>query len=451
MAVPIDLKELSVRESERVEWKENVANISDVVETIVAFANDISNLGGGYVVCGAKEGRDEAGFQKLYLTGLASSRLKEIEWKTLSECREKVDPPIIPITEEIAIAEKDLRILVFIVPATGHAHNYRSSGKDASTYYIRIGRETREARNALLHELLLRKQVIEPWDRRMNREAKIEDFDLVILRDYLQQLGLWDSRKPVEDYFSDKEPLSSFVPPLTGKEKMTDVLRPRNFALLLFGKNPTRFFPGAWSIFSTYPGEDRSAPMAQRIQITGTVVEQAKQLLRLLETEASTTVFDKTARRPNQVKYPLRALQEAVINALVHRDYESDQPARITVFSNRIEFYSIGGLPRIISPEKFKAGQASPYWRNQTLAYFFNKLKLAQGEGQGIATIFRTMAEEGCPAPIFEIGEEYLTCILLAHPRYMLFHERKSKAGAGKRGKGENKKRASKSTRSRRK
>ena len=46
----IDLKELSVRESERVEWKENVADIADVVSTIVAFANDISNLGGGYVV-----------------------------------------------------------------------------------------------------------------------------------------------------------------------------------------------------------------------------------------------------------------------------------------------------------------------------------------------------------------------------------------------------------------
>ena len=446
MAVQIDLKELSARESERVEWKENVANISDVVETIVAFANDISNLGGGYVVCGAKEGKDEAGFQKLFLTGLAASRLKEIEGKALSECREKVDPPIIPITEEITIPENDHRLLVFIVPATGHAHNYRSSGKDASTYYIRLGRETREARNALLHELLLRKQVVEPWDRRMNREATIEDFDLVVFRDYLQQLGLWDSRKPLEDYFSDKQPLSSFVPPLTGKENMTDILRPRNFALLLFGNSPTRFFPGAWSIFSTYPGKDRSAPMAQRIEIVGTIVEQAKQLLRLLETEASTTVFDKTDRRPNQVKYPLRALQEAVINALVHRDYESDQPARVTVFSDRIEFYSIGGLPRLISPEKFKAGQASPYWRNQTLAYFFNKLKLAQGEGQGIATILRVMAEEGCPAPIFEIGAEHLICTLLAHPRHALFREQKEKAGAGKRGG-----RESKSGRSRRK
>jgi ATP-dependent DNA helicase RecG len=88
----VDLRELSSRESERVEWKENVADTEDVVKTIVAFANDISNLGGGYVICGAAESKDEAGFQKLLLTGLTSSRLKEIENKVFSECREKVNP-----------------------------------------------------------------------------------------------------------------------------------------------------------------------------------------------------------------------------------------------------------------------------------------------------------------------------------------------------------------------
>lgn len=127
--IEIDLKELSSRESERVEWKNQVVDISDVVKSVVAFANDISNLGGGYVVCGAEESKDEAGFQKLNIVGLTSDRFKEIEGKVLSDCREKVDPPIIPITVEIPIAESDRRILVFIIPSTGHAHNYRS-GKD---------------------------------------------------------------------------------------------------------------------------------------------------------------------------------------------------------------------------------------------------------------------------------------------------------------------------------
>jgi len=422
MIATIDLKELSVRESERVEWKENVAEIDGVVKTLVAFANDISNLGGGYVVCGATEGKDEAGFQKLFLTGLAASRLKEIEGHVLSDCRKKVNPAIIPVVEEIPITDSDKRILVFIVPATGHAHNYRSSGKDASTYYIRIGRETREARNSLLRELLTRKKAVEPWDRRINYEATTDDIDFLILRDYLQQMKLWDSNKPLEDYISDKERLSSFAPPLAGKEGLTNIIRPRNFTLLLFGKNPTKFFSGAYAIFSIYHGKDRSEPTAERIEVVGTVVEQTKRLIELLNTE-SYTAFDKTHEHPNQVKYPIRALREAVVNALVHRDYESDQPARITVFSDRIEINSAGSLPRAIDPEKFKIGKASPYWRNQTLAYFFNKLQLAQGEGQGIPTIIRTMLEEGCPPPIFEIGEENLLCILPAHPRHELLRE----------------------------
>jgi len=68
----------------------------------------------------------------------------------------------------------------------------------------------------------------------------------------------------------------------------------------------------------------------------------------------------------------------------------------------------------------FVKGQASPYWRNQTLAYFFNKLQLAQAEGQGIPTILRTMKEEGCPDPQFEIGEENLVYVLSSHPRHAM-------------------------------
>ena len=145
-------------------------------------------------------------------------------------------------------------------------------------------------------------------------------------------------------------------------------------------------------------------------------------MIELLNAQA-TTAFDKTSDVPNQQKYPLRALQEAVVNALVHRDYESDQPVRVTVFSDRIEFNSPGGLPRAILPEAFKAGKASPFWRNQSLAYFFNKLQLAQAEGQGIPTIIRTMAKEGCPAPIFDLTPESVVCILPAHPRHESLRE----------------------------
>ncbi len=417
----IDLKELSKRESERVEWKENVADIEDIIKTSVAFANDYSNLGGGYIVCGAKESKDEHGFQKLTETGLTSSRLKEIEGKLTTALREKVSPPLVPVVEEIPVNDGK-RVLVFIIPASKDAHNYRASGKDSSTYYIRIGRETREARNGLLRELLIQKKEIDPWDERINNTANLEDIDLIYLRAYLQEMKVWDPTKALEDYLSEKERISVFVPPLVEKEGMTTILKPRNFTLLMFSKNPLVFFRGAYTIFSIYKGKDRSEPTAERHEITGNIVQQAKKCVELLNAE-SHTAFDKTGNIPNQLKYPERALQEAVVNCLVHRDYEINQPTRITVFIDRIEVYSPGTLPRAIDKTKFREGKATPYWRNQSLAHFFNKLQLAQAEGQGIATIIRTMREEGCPAPIFDIGSESLTCILPAHPRHALIKE----------------------------
>ncbi len=416
----IDLKELASRESEQVEWKENVADPRDVVEAAVAFSNDYSNLGGGYIVCGAREAKDEFGFQKVELIGLTSARLKEVENRVLAMCRDYVDPPIVPVVEELPSLEIEKRILVFIVPASPYAHVYKTGVKDA--YFVRIGRETREAHNGILRELLVKKKALEPWDRRVEGRATLEDVDHVVFRDSLSDMRLLEPNRSLEDYLSEEARLSEFVPPMVAKVGIERILRPRNFSILMFGKDTTKFFPGAYSIFSMYPGKDRSEPTAERRTISGPLVLQARKLVELLNAQTS-TAFDKTSDTPNQMKYPQRALQEAVINALVHRDYESDQPVRVTVFSNRIEFNSPGGLPRAVQPDAFKAGKASPFWRNQSLAYFFNKLQLAQAEGQGIPTILRTMETEGCPPPIFDLTPESVICILPAHPRHEAFRE----------------------------
>lgn len=413
MSQIINLKELSQRESERVEWKENVADIDDIIKTAVAFANDYSNLGGGYIVCGAKETVDEFGFQKLVEIGLTSAKLKEIEGKFLNDLREKVFPPIVPITNEIVVTN-DRRIIIFIIPASKDSHPYRASGKSTSTYYVRIGRETREAKNGILRELLIQKKELVTWDKRINHNAEIHDIDLIVLREYLQEMKVWDSTKGIDDYLLDNESISCFVPSLVEKEKITNKLKPKNFALLMFSKNPLKFFAGAYTILSIYKGIDRSEPNAIRHEITGNIVQQAHKCIELLQSELH-TFFDKTNTYPNKPKYPERALLEAIVNCIVHRDYEIDQPARITVFNNRIEVYSPGSIPRAIDKDKFLNGKATPFWRNQSIAYFFNKLQLAQAEGQGIPTIIRTMKDEGCPNPVFDIDIESLTCVLYAN------------------------------------
>lgn len=426
MDIHIDIKELSIRESERVEWKENgddIDVVKKIVKTICAFANDISNLGGGYVICGAKEGKDEHGFPEVIYTGLSSAKLKEIEGKVLQFCRDYVSPSITPLVSEIENPnDNSTRILVFTILASPDAHIFRDG--QTSNYYVRISRETREARNGVLTQLLIKKQKIEYFDKRVNLKANETDIDLIVLRDYLIEMGLYSQDKSLEDYISDKTQIAEFIPPLFTRTQLDGQLRPKNFTLLLFGKKQsiTSYYTDAYTVLSIYKGKDRSEPTAERYLLNGNIVEQAKKSIELLNTQAY-TAFDKTTSRPNQVKYPIRALQEAVINAIVHRDYEISEPNRITVFSDRIEIRSSGTLHWAVDKEKFISGKASPKWRNQSFAYLFNKLQLAQSEGQGIPTIFRTMKEEGCPEPRFEIENESVTCILPAHPRHQIIRE----------------------------
>ena len=426
MEFNIDLKELSTRESERVEWKENGDDkhvVSSIVKTIAAFANDLSNFGGGYVVCGAKETKDEFGFPKVAYTGLSADKLREIEGKVLHHCRDYVSPSLAPIVQELENPENSAtRILVFVVLSSPDAHTYRDA--ESVNYYVRIGRETKEARNGILSQLIVKKQRIEYFDKRVSPNAKEADIDVLLFRDSIQEMGLLHYSKSLEDYFSDREQIAELVPPLFVRSSLSGQLQPRNFALLMFGKKSsiTSFFPESYTIVSIYKGTDRSEPTAERYTITGSIIEQAKKALELLNTQAY-MAFDKTSVKPNQVKYPIRALQEALINAIVHRDYEIPEPIRITIFNDCIEILSPGSLHWGVDKVKFLNGKASPKWRNQSFAYLFNKLQLAQSEGQGIPTILRTMKEEGCPEPIFEIESESVTCILPAHPRHQIIRK----------------------------
>lgn len=415
----LDLKVLLARESQRVEWKEDVADPDDVVETLSAFANDLANLGGGYVVCGAKEEKDEHGFPRVAATGLTPSRFKEIEGRVMTGCRDRVSPSIAPLVQEIPSESADRRVLVFVMPATASAHLFRRH-EQAGKYFVRLSRETREARNGILRELLVRKGAVEPWDRRPCAGATVNDLDLLALRDALQRMRLFDPERGVEAYFSDTASLSRFVPPLLAREPLTNTLRPRNFALLLFGRHPQAHAPGAFAYFSLYPGVDRSDAHAARHELAGTLLDQARRLIELLDAQ-SYTAFDKTDLvKPNAVKYPQRALHEAMINALAHRDYELPDPSRVTAFVDRIEIVSPGALPLGVSLEELAQGRAAPRWRNQCLAWFMTRLELAQAEGQGISTILRAMREEGCPPARFEASEARVICVLPAHPRFTL-------------------------------
>lgn len=411
-----DLADIARRESEQVEWKENVADIDDVVATLCAFANDLQNLGGGYVVCGAPEARDATGFPSLVRVGLTAARMREVEQTVLARCRDRVSPPLAPLVQELPADTADHRILVLVQPATGAAHTFRR-GKEGAKHFVRVSRNTLEARNGLLRDLLVRKGALLPWDRRLCAGATEADLDLLTIRDTLQRLSNGHEPLPPERLLSETQSLSAFVPPLLGREPMTGTLRPRNFAVLLFGRDTQRFIPGAVAFFSRYQGLDRAADHGQRMELAGTLLDQLRLLLPSVEAEAI-TLYDKAdMAHPSVVKFPARALREAVCNAFVHRDYESFDPLRVTAFLDRVEVASPGTLPLGVTAADLSTGVAGPVWRNQTLAWFLTRLGYAEAEGQGLRTIAASLRAAGCPPAQFAVNPVRVVCTLLAHPR----------------------------------
>lgn len=412
----VDLEQLARRESEQTEWKENVADINDVVETLCAFANDLQNLGGGYVVCGAKEENDVHGFARLVRTGLAAVRLKAVQGEVLARCRDRVSPPLAPLVEELGADTPERRVLVFTQPATGSAHALRRN-TEGGKHFVRVSRSTIEARNGLLRDLLVRKGALLPWDRRPCITATVADLDRLALRDALQRIGVADDRRPAEQFLSDTQSISAFVPALLVREPLTGVLRPRNFAVLLFGRDVQRFVPGAVSFFSRYEGVDRAAPRGERLELAATLLDQLRLILPAVEAEA-TTLFDKAdPQMPSLVKYPTRALREAVVNGFAHRNYELVDPLRVVALRDRVEITSPGGLPLGATADALAAGTAPPLWRNQALAWFLTRLGYAEAEGQGLRTIQATLEAAGCPPAEFRVEPQLVQCTLWAHPR----------------------------------
>ncbi|MCL2117346.1 MAG: putative DNA binding domain-containing protein [Planctomycetaceae bacterium] len=417
----IDLAELSKRESERVEWKEHGDDpevAKSIVKTISAFANDLANGGGGYVVCGAKEIKDEYGFPKVVYQGLSANKLAEIEGRVTDYCRTKVSPSMkLKVQTVDNPLNPQTKILVFVIHATREAHTFLD-GK-TNLYYVRHNNKTVVAKNGLLRELLERKDKRPAFDQEIHPEATIDDIDLSYFREQIAGMRRFSAGQSPEDFLSDTEQIAEFVPPLMGRLQLDHVMRPRNFALLLFGKRKSiaRYFTEAYTILSIYPGKDRSESFAERHELAGPIIQQALDAIRLLQLQCS-TVFDAGSDKPNQKKYPEIAVKEAVVNAIVHRDYEIHRPNRITVFSDRIEMESVGTLHWAVNQGKFVRGKAGPKWRNQAFAYLFNKLHLSQSEGKGIPTIFHAMEAEGCPPPRFEIEKDGMICILPAHSRY---------------------------------
>jgi ATP-dependent DNA helicase RecG len=187
--------------------------------------------------------------------------------------------------------------------------------------------------------------------------------------------------------------------------------------MLLVGREPHRFLPGAYVSLTRFKGATRSDEVFFPGDVFGPIPYLVDKVMGVLETEA-VFVTDKSqdmrSGAQNKQRYSRQALQEILVNALAHRDYQSDLSTKVSIFSDRIEFENPGGTPAGATVEQLKRGVTR--WRNPSLARYLFELSLAQERGTGIPTAIReTVALTGAE-PTFEIDAWFKVTVPAHNP-----------------------------------
>lgn len=181
-------------------------------------------------------------------------------------------------------------------------------------------------------------------------------------------------------------------------------------AVLLFCPFPQAYFPQLSIIATVIPGEEIGTLDAQghrfldTKRIDGPIPEMLEQALSFVRSNMHVRVKidPQTGKRIDEPEYPLVAVREILLNALVHRDYSfhtEGMPIQLLLFSNRLEVISPGGLYGRMTIDQLGKVQADT--RNPVLATALETLELTENRYSGIPTVRRLMADSGLPGPVF--------------------------------------------------
>jgi ATP-dependent DNA helicase RecG len=166
---------------------------------------------------------------------------------------------------------------------------------------------------------------------------------------------------------------------------MTKGAQPTVAGLLVLGKDPTGFIPGAYVQFLRIDGIELTDPIGDSATFSAPLSELVRGLEEKLEAHIETSrEFRSSPIELAQPDYPLAALQQLVRNAILHRNYEgTSAPVRVSWFSDRVEILSPGGPYGQVNKANFGSPDATDY-RNPYLAEAMRNLGYVQKFGMGI-------------------------------------------------------------------
>lgn len=362
-------------ENSGVEFKRDTVDTHGLAKEIVALAN----LRGGCVILGVED--DGA------VSGLTRAGLEQ--W-VMNVCRDKIRPEIIPHFQIVRDAEPGRDVAIVQIERGWSVHQVWHNNK--REYYIRAGSQSRDASPDELQRLFQQRGAFRLEIRPVSGST-LADLDLRRLREYFGAIRRQD--------FPDEQNTDAWETLLINTELMSagdGRVSCTVAGLLLFGRNPNRFLPQAGIDAAAYPGTQKDYAAVERSTIRGPLVALGvagldatgsyeaglvEQALHFIKRNAGTMAVVIEGRRVDHPAYPDDVLREAIVNALVHRDYLlSATDIEISVYGDRLEIISPGRLPNDITTERMRVGCRAA--RNQLLKDVMRDYGYLEHMGMGI-------------------------------------------------------------------
>lgn len=377
-----------------VEFKRDDLANHQLAKSLIAF----SNLDGGMVLLGVEDDGT--------ITGLTRERLEE--W-VMTTCRDKIRPGIIPYFETIKNVKPNKDVAVVRVSRGVDVHSqWHNNGH---TYFIRVGSESREPSPEELSRLFKQRGAIRT-DLRPIFGSTIEDLDRRRLKDYFGRVR--------QQEFPEDNDISGWHKLLVNTEIMVDDVASLS-GLLLFGSFPKRFLPQAGIDAAVFSGTVKDYAIKERQTINGPMTPLMDQQNNVLETgvvdqalefvrrnTSLTAYIDDGGRRVEHPAFPKDAVREALVNALIHRDYLlANVDIELAIYQDRLEIISSGKLPNGVTPERMQVGIRAT--RNQLLKDVMRDYGYLEHMGMGVPRkIVHGMLQHNNTEPaLVEDGERF--------------------------------------------
>lgn len=258
-------------------------------------------------------------------------------------------------------------------------------------YYYRSGSTMQELNGVALQQFILKKMG-RSWDDMVHERATVDDLDREAI-DFFLHKGIQAGRI---------DPSEANAPTMTVLQNLhlvDDEGRLKNAALLLFCKQPGRYFTG--TEFKIGRFHSNIADLLSQEMIECSIIQMADRVVRMLKDKFLTMpIHYEGLQRVETLEVPEDALREILYNAICHKDYFGPQ-IQMRVWDHHVEIWNDGELPEKITPENIEDVHAS-YPRNKNIAFVFYKAGFIESWGRGWKKICDGFVSAGLPKPTIE-------------------------------------------------